>query len=106
MDVWKVLHLSIANGKLNTLGLTSTILKTDGSVKLAKSIQTLETDIGKPYDEHPSQFFFDHENSSKHLNSIKNKKEILNVISKGTIVHQMVAVWETQSNASRDLTVG
>ena len=28
--------------------------------------------------------------------------EILNIISKGTIVHQMVAVAETQSNASRD----
>ena len=54
------------------------------------------------HDEHPSQFFFDHENLSKHLNSIKNKKEILNVISKGTIVHQMVAGAETQSNTSRD----
>ena len=31
------------------------------------------------HDEHPSQFFFDHENSSNHLNSIKNKKEMLNV---------------------------
>ena len=28
--------------------------------------------------------------------------EIRNIISKGTIVHQMVAVAETQSNASRD----
>ena len=54
------------------------------------------------HNEHPSQFFFDHENSSKHLNSIKNKQEILNVISKGTIVHQMVAVAETHSNAGRD----
>ena len=58
--------------------------------------------LPRKYDEHPSQFFFDHENSSKHLNSIKNKREILNVISKGTIVHQMVAGAETQSNASRD----
>ena len=38
---------SIANGKPNTLRLTSTILKTDGSVKLAKGIQTLERHIGK-----------------------------------------------------------
>ena len=58
--------------------------------------------LPRKHDEHPSQFFFDHENSSKHLNSIKNKREILNVISKGTIVHQMVAGAETQSNASRD----
>ena len=36
------------------------------------------------------------------MNSIKNKKEILNVIYKGIIVHQMVAGAETQSNASRD----
>ena len=36
------------------------------------------------------------------LNSIKNKKEGLNVISKGTIAHQMVAGAETQINASRD----
>ena len=43
----KELHLSIVNGKPNTLGLTSTILKTDGSVKRAKSIQTLETHIEK-----------------------------------------------------------
>ena len=34
------------------------------------------------HNEHQSKFFFDHENSSKHLNSIRNKKEILNVISK------------------------
>ena len=40
-DVRKVFHLSIANEKPNTLGLTSTILKTDVSVKRAKSIQTL-----------------------------------------------------------------
>ena len=53
-------------------------------------------------DKHQSQFFFDHKNSSKHLNCIKNKREILNVISKGTTVHQMVAGAETQSNASRD----
>ena len=46
-DIQKVLHQSIANGKPNVLGLTSTILKMDGSVKLAKSIQTLETYIGK-----------------------------------------------------------
>ena len=46
--------------------------------------------------------FFDHENSPKHLNSIKNKKESLNVISKGTIAHQIVAGAETQSNVSRD----
>ena len=58
--------------------------------------------LPRKHDEHPSQFFFDHENSSKHLNSIKNKREILNVISKGTIVQQMVAGAETQSNASRD----
>ena len=43
----KELHLSIVNGKPNTLGLTSTILKTDGSVKRAKSIQTLETHTEK-----------------------------------------------------------
>ena len=54
------------------------------------------------YDEHPSTFFFDQVNYSKHLNSIKNKKEILNVISKGNIVHQIVAGAETQSNANRD----
>ena len=54
------------------------------------------------HNEHLNQFFFNHENSSKHLNSIKNKKEVLNVISKGTIVHQMVAGAETQTNASRD----
>ena len=47
MDLRKILHLSIANGKPNTLGLTSAILKTDGSVKRAKIIQTLETHIGK-----------------------------------------------------------
>ena len=29
------------------------------------------------HDEHPSQFFFDHENSSKRLNSIKNKWKFL-----------------------------
>ena len=58
--------------------------------------------LTRKHNEHPSQFFFDHENSSKHLNSIKNKKEILNVIFKGTIVYQMVAGAETQSNASRD----
>ena len=40
-DVRKVFHLSIANEKPNTLGHTSTILKTDVSVKRAKSIQTL-----------------------------------------------------------------
>ena len=54
------------------------------------------------HDKYLSQFFFDHKNSSWHLNSIKNKKEILNVISKCTIIHQMVAGAETQSNASRD----
>ena len=43
----KVLQVSIANGKSNILGLTSTILKTDGSVKRAKSIQTLEMLIVK-----------------------------------------------------------
>ena len=58
--------------------------------------------LPRKHDEHPSQPFFDHENSLKHLNSIKNKKEILNVISTGTIAHQMVAGAETQSNASRD----
>ena len=49
-----------------------------------------------------TQVFFDHENSSQHLNSIRNKKEIFNVISKGIILHQMVAGGKTQSNASRD----
>ena len=58
--------------------------------------------LPRKHDEHPSQFFFDHENSSKQLNSIKNKREILNVISKGTIVQQIVAGAETQSNASRE----
>ena len=43
----QVLHLSISNGKPNILGFTSTILKTDGSVKLAKSVQTIKTQIGK-----------------------------------------------------------
>ena len=56
----------------------------------------------RKHDEHPNQLFFDHENSPKHLNSIKNKKESLNIISKGTIAHQMVAGAETQSNVSRD----
>ena len=46
-DIQKVHHLSIANGKPNTLGLTSSNLKTDRSVKCAKSIQTLEMHIGK-----------------------------------------------------------
>ena len=58
--------------------------------------------LPQKHDERLSQFIFDHEDSPKHLNSIKNKKEMLNVISKGTIVHQMVAVAETQSNDSRD----
>ena len=58
--------------------------------------------LPQKHDERLSQFFFDHEDSPKHLNSIKNKKEILNVISKSTIVHQMVAVAETQSNDIRD----
>ena len=44
-DVQQVLHLFIANGKPNILGLTSSILKTDGSVKLVKSVQTMETHI-------------------------------------------------------------
>ena len=52
--------------------------------------------LTRKHDEHPRQFFFDHENSSKHLSSIKNKREILTVISKGTIVHQMVAGAKTQ----------
>ena len=56
----------------------------------------------RKHNEHLSQFFFDHEKSSKDLNSIKNEKEILNVISESTIVHQTVIVAETQSNASRD----
>ena len=43
--------------------------------------------LPRKHDEHLSQFFFGHENSSKYLNSIKNKKEIFNVIFKGTIVH-------------------
>ena len=46
-DVQLVLNLSIANGKPNILGLTSSILKKDGSVKLAKSVQTMEMHIGK-----------------------------------------------------------
>ena len=58
--------------------------------------------LPRKHDEHLNQFFFDHKNSLKHLNSIKNKKEILNVTSKGAIVHQILAGAETQSNASRD----
>ena len=88
-----------------SLGLTLTILKTDSSAKGAKSNQTLYAHwrtLPQKHDDHPSQYFFDHENSSKHLNSIKNKKEILNVISTGIIVHQIAAGAETQSNASRD----
>ena len=105
MGVQKALHLSIANGKPNILGLTSTILKMDDSVKLAEYSNTGDTHwktLPRKYDEHLSQFVFDHENSSEHLNSIKNKKEILHVTSKGAIVHQIVAGAETQSNASRD----
>ena len=56
--------------------------------------------LSRKHGEHLSQFFFDHESSSKHLNSIENKKEILNVTSKGNIVHQTGA--ETQSNANGD----
>ena len=58
--------------------------------------------LPRKHDENLNQFFFDHKNSLKHLNSIKNKKEILNVTSKGAVVHQILAGAETQSNASRD----
>ena len=61
--------------------------------------------LPRKHDEHSSQFF-DLENSSKHLNSIKNKKERLNVISKHTIVDQMVAGTETQSRDRNRCLIG
>ena len=97
-------QLSQKTGRRLTRGLI-TVPSEVGIWKLCEECATSGDKFWKTilqkHGQHPGQFPLEHKQFVKHLEALRNKKEINKILSIGTVIRQMVKGLEARKNAQR-----